>query len=164
MNRDDHKNHERHERRESHERHERHERHDSEMPPRLRIASPLSAETEALITRTIGCALDVHKALGPGFVESIYKRAMCIELKAAGLRYECERPVSVMYRGVQITGQRIDLIVENQIVVELKAIARFDEIHRAQLISYLRTTGLRVGLLINFAVPVLPQGLRRVVL
>jgi len=80
------------------------------------------------------------------------------------LSYESERPVHVKYRNVEITGQRVDLIVDGLIVVELKAVIRLDEVHRAQLISYLRTTGLRGGLLVNFRVPVLQQGLKRVVL
>jgi GxxExxY protein len=144
--------------------HERHETHETYTRYRLRVPSPLPPEDEELITRVIGCAIDVHKALGPGFLESIYKRAMCIELEASGLPFELERAVSVAYRGVMIRGQRVDLIVDNRVVVELKAIARFDEIHRAQVISYLKTTGLRVGLLINFRVEYLPQGLRRIVL
>jgi GxxExxY protein len=156
--------------RENHEtkHHEIHEK-DMEDPGsprqyRLRVPSPLSDETEALVTRAIGCAIRVHKTLGPGFLESIYKKAMAIELKAEGLTFESERAVSVEYRGIKIPGQRIGLIVEKQIVLELKAIKRFDEIHCAQLLSYLRTTGLRIGLLINFRVPLLPHGLRRVVL
>ena len=93
-----------------------------------------------------------------------YQRAMCLELEAAGLSYESERPVHVRYRNVEITGRRVDLIVEKQIVVELKSVTRLDDVHRAQLISYLRTTGLRGGLLINFRVPVLQRGLQRIVL
>ena len=96
-------------------------------------------------------------------MESIYRKAMCIECESRKLAYERERRILVRYRGVEIPGQRVDLIVEGLIVVELKSILRLDEIHRAQLISYLRTTGLRGGLLINFRVPVLRQGLRRVV-
>jgi GxxExxY protein len=106
----------------------------------------------------------VHKSLGPGFLESIYQKAMCIELRAQGLAFERERAISVVYRGIEIKGQRVDLIVANQVVVELKSVVKLDEIHQAQLISYLRATKLRVGLLINFRVPYLPQGLRRVVL
>ena len=113
---------------------------------------------------TIGCAIAVHRALGPGFLESIYKKAMCIELDARGLTYERERPIRVKYRDVEIPGQRVDLIVEGLIVVELKAVVRLDGVHRAQLISYLRTTGLRGGLLINFRVRVLKDGLQRIVL
>jgi GxxExxY protein len=144
--------------------HERHETHENHTPYRLRLPSPLAPEAENVITRVIGCAIEVHKALGPGFLESIYKKAMCIELEACGLPFERERPISVSYRGIEIRGQRADLIVDNTVIVELKAIARFDEIHQAQIISYLKATGLRVGLLINFHVEYLPQGLRRIVL
>ena len=158
-----------------HEKHEigKHEIHEAaaheetaetRTPYRLQVSSPLSEETEAVVTRVIGCAINVHKTLGPGFLESIYQKAMCIELRAEGLKFESERPVIVEYRGVKIPGQRIDLIVEKQVVLELKAIRRFDEIHRAQVLSYLRTTGLRIGLLLNFRVAILPHGLRRVVL
>ncbi len=130
----------------------------------MRLPSPLTREAEYIMTETIGCAIRVHRALGPGFVEPIYKRAMRVELEACGLSYECERPVRVKYRDIDIPGQRVDLIIEGQIIVELKSVVRLDEVHRAQLISYLRTTGLRGGLLINFRVAVLSRGLRRVVL
>jgi GxxExxY protein len=116
------------------------------------------------MTHTIGCAIAVHRALGPGFLESIYRKAMCVELDARGVSFEVERPVSVSYRGVEIPGQRIDLIVGGLIVVELKTVTRFDRVHVAQLISYLKTTGLRGGLLINFRVPLLVKGLKRIVL
>ena len=133
-------------------------------PFRMRVESPLSPKAERTMTETIGCAIEVHRALGPGFLGSIYRRAMRVELEARGLSYECERSVKVKYRGIEIPGQRIDLIVEGVIVVELKAVIRLDEVHRAQVISYLRSTGLRGGLLINFRVAVLSRGLRRVVL
>ena len=133
-------------------------------PYGMRLPSPLSIEAERVMTQTIGCATAVHRALGPGVIESIYRKAMCLELSAAKLAYELEKPISVKYRDVAISGQRVDLIIEGLIIVELKAIIRIDDVHRAQLISYLRTTGLRGGLLINFRVPVLQRGLRRVVL
>ena len=97
-------------------------------------------------------------------MESIYRTAMCLELDARHLAFERERHVRVTYRGVDIPGQRIDLIVEGLIVVELKAVAQLAGVHRAQLISYLRTTGLRGGLLVNFGAHVLKDGLKRVVL
>jgi GxxExxY protein len=141
---------------------------DHEVDPfslrRMRAASPLSSEAERVMHATIGCAIAVHRALGPGFLESIYRRAMCVELEARNLAFECERSVDVVYRGVPISGQRIDLIIERLIVVELKAVAAFEEIHRAQVISYLKTMDLRGGLLINFRVRVLKDGLRRIVL
>ena len=115
------------------------------------------------MSETIGAAIAVHRELGPGFIESIYRKAMRIELEARNLVLEEERSVYVRYRGIEIPGQRVDLIVESLIVVELKAVTHFDPIHKAQLISYLKTTGLRGGLLINFRVPVLRDGIRRVV-
>ena len=130
----------------------------------MRLESPLTRDAETAMTETIGCAIAVHRRLGPGFLESIYKRAMHIELNARGISYEVEKAITVEYRGIKIEGQRCDLIVEGVIVVELKAVSRLDDVHRAQLTSYLRTTGLRGGLLINFRVPVLKAGLHRIVL
>jgi GxxExxY protein len=153
----------------NHEAHDENEAHEDGLPApskpySMRLPSPLSPEAEEAMSQTIGCALRVHRELGPGFRESIYRRAMYLELKAAGLLFEYDLPVLVRYRGVELTGQRVDLIVDRQIVVELKSVARLDEVHRAQLISYMRTTGLRGGLLINFRVPLLVRGLKRVVL
>ena len=146
--------------------HEDHEDHESIVSPkhRMRLPSPLTPQADQVMSETIGCAIRVHRTLGPGFLESIYRKAMCVELEASGLSYEAERPVQVKYRGVEIAGQRVDLIVEGQIVAELKAVVKLDEVHRAQVISYLRATGLRGGLLINFRVAVLRHGVRRVVL
>lgn len=163
----------------NHEDHEEHEGHEDEttrpddrafqspMPSpwlRMRPPSPLPPETESVITETIGCAIAVHRALGPGFLERIYRRAMYIELSARHLAYEAEQPVKVVYRGVEIPGQRVDLIVEGLVVVELKSVVHIDQIHCAQVISYMKTAGLRAGLLMNFRAPTLRQGLRRFVL
>ena len=145
-----------------HEDHE-HDAHEGSVNHGLRIPSPLSPDADLAMSRTIGCAIAVHKALGPGFIESIYRKAMCIELEARNLAYEKERSIRVTYRGVEIPGQRVDFIVEGLIVLEIKAITRLDQVHRAQLISYLKTTGLHGGLLINFRVPLLKDGVRRVV-
>ena len=131
--------------------------------PGIHIPSPLSPEAEVAMSKTIGAAIAVHRELGPGYIEMIYRKAMCIELEALGLAFEEECSVYVTYRGIQIPGQRVDLIVQGLIVVELKAVTHFDQVHKAQLISYLKTTGLRGGLLINFRVPVLRDGIRRVV-
>lgn len=129
----------------------------------MRLSSPLTDKAEDAMKRTIEAAIAVHRVLGPGFLESIYRKAMCIELTFRRVEYELERTVTVPYRGIDIPGQRVDLIVQGEIIVELKAVKAFDEIHRAQLISYLRTTGLRGGLLINFKVTRLKDGLRRIV-
>jgi GxxExxY protein len=146
--------------------HDDHDGHDSRSSRsfRMRLPSPLAPEAEHVMSETIECAFRVHRELRPGFLESIYRKAMYFEMDRAGLAFQSEQQVSVKYREILIPGQRVDLIVENLIVVELKAVARFDDIHRAQLISYLRTTGLRGGLLINFHAPVLHAGLKRIVL
>ena len=148
-----------HEDREGHEGHEGHEGR-----ARMRLPSPLTPETEEIMFRIIGAAISVHRQLGPGYLESAYKDAMGLELRAQNLSFERERAVTIRYRGIGLRGQRIDLIVENSVVVELKSVMRLDDIHRCQLISYLRATGLRGGLLINFRVPSLRLGIRRVVL
>lgn len=149
---------------EDHDDREEHENHPLWRRYHMRLPSPLTAEAEGAMTETIGCAIAVHRALGPGFLESIYKKAMRIELEVRKIAYECERRVKVKYRDVLIDGQRVDLIIKGLIVVELKSVMRLDDVHTSQLVSYLRTTGLRGGLLINFRVPLLQQGLRRVVL
>lgn len=149
-----------------HEGHEEIEGHEGRFAqgPGVQVPSPLSPAAERVMHQTIGCAIAVHRALGPGFVESIYRAAMCLELDARRIPFEQERAVRVAYRGVEIPGQRIDLIVEGLVVVELKAVVQLADVHRAQLVSYLRTTGLRGGLLINFGERVLKDGLKRVVL
>jgi GxxExxY protein len=85
-----------------------------------------------MMTHTIGSAIAVHRALGPGFLESIYRKAMCVELEARGISFEVERPVRVAYRGVEIPGQRVDLVVGGLIVVELKTVVRIDRVHVGQ--------------------------------
>ena len=130
----------------------------------LRLSSTLSEETELVVSRIIGCALAVHRELGPGFLESIYTAALCLELSANGLTFERERTVFVNYRNTLLGGQRVDLIVENAVILEIMAVSRLDPVFQAKLISYLRTTGLRVGLLINFNTPLFKEGIQRIVL
>ena len=124
----------------------------------------LSPEDEAIVTETIACAMAVHIELGPGFKERIYHEAMCLELDSRGLKFECEKSVEVRYKSWSIPGQKIDLIVGGVVLVEIKAVARLKELHRSQVISYLKTTGLRVGFLMNFNTRLLKHGLTRVVL
>jgi GxxExxY protein len=131
---------------------------------RMRIPSPLSHEEELVMTAVIACAIAVHSELGPGFLESIYHKAMCVEFERRGMAFESERPVVVDYRGVPLRGQRVDLVVQDRIVVELKCVDRLHEIHERQVVSYLRSTGLRGGLLINFQTSLVKHGIRRVVL
>jgi GxxExxY protein len=130
----------------------------------LRIPSGLSDDVEAVIHSTIGCCIAVHRVLGPGLLENIYCRATRIELAAAGLSFEAEKEYSVEYRGVHLCRQRLDLVVSGQVILEVKAIDHLAPVHHAQLLSYLRVARLRVGLLINFNVPILRDGVKRIVL
>ena len=112
--------------------------------------------------RVIGCAIEVHKSLGPGLLESAYEECTCYELTEAGLVVRRQVPLPVVYKGVKLDcGYRIDAVVEEVVVLEFKTVERLLPIHEAQLLSYLKLTGLKVGLLINFHVPVLKDGLKR---
>jgi len=126
--------------------------------------STLPPETELLMQRSIGCALAVHRQLGPGFLENVYCRALCIEFEFAGISYERERRLSLQYRGRPIGAGRVDLIVGGAVVIEIKAVTNLDPVFQAQLLSYLKATGLRAGLLINFNAALLKHGIKRVVL
>ena len=115
------------------------------------------------ITETIiGSAIEVHRHLGPGLLESIYEAALAYELGQRGIAVECQKSLPVAYKGLIFDeGYRLDLLVENEVIVELKCVDGLLPIHEAQLLSYLKLTGLKVGLLINFKVPVLKQGIKR---
>ena len=121
-------------------------------------------ELNRVTERVIGAAMAVHRELGPGFLESIYAQALRIELEARRLPFEWEKPIDVLYRDTRIRGQRVDLVVDGSVLVEIKAAGAIEPIHVAQVVSYLKTTGLRVGLLINFRERLLKDGIRRVVL
>ena len=112
----------------------------------------------------IGCAIEVHRVLGPGLLESAYEAALCVELRNAGLQYETQAAVPIHYKGHLIGDYRLDLLVENQVVVEVKSVERFDPIFQAQVLTYLRATGRKVGLLINFNSRLLKDGIKRYVL
>jgi GxxExxY protein len=117
------------------------------------------------VTETIiGAAIEVHKALGPGLLESAYEACLAFELAECGLRIERQKPLPVVYREVKLDcGYRLDLLVEEVVIVELKVVDRLAPIHQAQLLSYLRLSGCKVGLLINFNVKVLKDGIVRMV-
>jgi GxxExxY protein len=125
--------------------------------------APIPADVELVGYQVIGAAIAVHRRLGPGFVERIYKEALCLELQARGVAFERERSVTVSYRSISIPGQRIDLIAGGKVVIELKAVNRIPDLFEAQLISYLRTVNLRLGLLLNFNARTMKEGIRRVV-
>jgi GxxExxY protein len=103
----------------------------------------------------IGAALRVHRALGAGFLEEVYQKALEVELSASGLKFDRQLPIEIKYRGQPVGLHRVDLLVESSIIVELKAVPSLLNLHRAQVLSYLRATGLHVGLLVNFNAPVL---------
>jgi GxxExxY protein len=117
------------------------------------------------ITREIiGAAITVHRALGPGLLESAYETCLAFEVRQRGLEVVEQKPLPIVYRAVKLDcGYRLDLLVESRVIVEVKAVESLLPIHQAQLLSYLRLTGLRTGLLLNFNVQVLKQGIRRVV-
>jgi GxxExxY protein len=123
----------------------------------------LGAATEALIYSTIGCCIEVHKGLGPGLIEIAYERAICLELSEQRLPFECERTVEIRYRGRPIYTHRLDIVVGDAILLELKAVDRLSPLHTAQVLSCLRAAGLPVALLVNFNVPVLPEGIKRLI-
>jgi GxxExxY protein len=130
----------------------------------IRLATQLDEVHEALIHDVIGHCITVHRELGPGLLESIYRRAICLELRAAGLSYETEKTIPVTYRGDEVLcHQRLDLLVDGKLLLEIKSVERLAAVHHAQVRSYLRVAKLRVGLLMNFNVAVLPDGMRRIV-
>jgi len=114
--------------------------------------------------RIIGAAIEVHRHLGPGLLESAYQSCLVFELRQLSVKLEEQKPLPVVYKRVELDcGYRIDLVVEDEIIVEIKAIEKLLPIHEAQLLSYLRLAKKRVGLLMNFHVPVLKNGLKRIV-
>lgn len=114
--------------------------------------------------KIIGAAISVHRALGPGLLESAYEECLCYELSQLGLKFNRQVTLPVSYKGVKLDcGYKMDLVVENEIIVELKTVERLIPVHEAQLLSYLKLHNKRVGLLINFHVPVLKSGLKRMV-
>lgn len=121
--------------------------------------------TENQITQIIiGCAIDVHRQLGPGLLESAYQECLCYELEQYGLDIKKEVPMPIIYKEVKLNhGYRIDLIVENKVIIELKAVESLNEVHLAQTLTYLRLGKFKLGLILNFHTAVLKKGIRRVV-
>lgn len=122
---------------------------------------PESALTETII----GAAIEVHKYWGPGLIESVYEKSLARELELRGIAYERQVDLKLKYKGTEVgDGLRLDLIVQDKVIVELKVVKAFDPIHEAQLLTYMRITGCKVGLLINFNKPTLVDGVKRFVL
>ena len=115
--------------------------------------------------QVIGAAIEVHKQLGPGLLESAYKECLCKELNLSGISFEKEKPIKLIYKGLELEcGYRIDILVAGLVVIEIKSVEAIAPIHEAQLITYLRLGGWKLGLLINFNEVVLKNGIRRRVL
>jgi len=129
-----------------------------------KIFQEVDEELDELARRVIGAAIEVHRVLGAGFLESVYEEALCLELSSHGIGYLRQPIISVEYKGHHVGEGRLDILVENQLVVELKAVEKLAPIHTAQVLSYLKTTGYKLALLINFNVPMLKEGLKRVAL
>jgi GxxExxY protein len=119
---------------------------------------------QQLTEQIIGCAIEVHRALGPGLLESAYIGALAVELAHRGISFDRQRKVPLEYRGVSIGDYQIDLIVENKVVVEIKSVVRLEPVFGAQVLTYLKISQLRVGLLLNFNKGVLKDGIKRFVL
>jgi GxxExxY protein len=115
-----------------------------------------------LTEQIIGAAIEVHRILGPGLLESVYEEALCIELELLGLKVGRQVELDVHYKGHNIKGLRIDLLVEQQVVVELKSVSKLPDVVQAQVLSYLKATGLKRALLINFGLPRLIDGVKRI--
>ena len=118
-----------------------------------------------LTRQAIGAAIEVHKVLGPGLLESVYEECLCHEFGLRGIHYKRQQTIPIEYKGVQLDcGYRIDLLVENLVILELKSVDSLEPIHEAQVLTYLKLTSLKVGLLINFNLPVLREGIKRLMI
>ncbi len=123
------------------------------------IQHPINQLTE----RVIGAAIEVHRHLGPGLLESSYHKCLCHELDLRRIAHVSQLPLPIEYKGVRLSlGYVVDLLVEGSVVVELKAVEKLDSIHRAQIMTYMRLLRAPAGLLMNFNVPILPKGIRRI--
>ena len=122
-------------------------------------------EFEDLTGAVIGAAIEVHRALGPGLLESAYQVCLCHELVLRGIPFRKEVDLPIFYKGIRLeTGYRVDLLIDERVVVEVKSVRELDSIFEAQLLTYLRLGGWKVGLLINFNVSILKNGIRRRIL
>jgi GxxExxY protein len=136
----------------------------ADLPQRSPRTQRGAVGVNLLSEKVIGAAIKVHRELGPGLLESAYEACLVYELGDCGLLVETQRPLPVVYRGVKLDcGYRLDIVVEGKLIVELKAVDRIMPIHEAQLLSYLRLSGIHLGLLVNFHVNLLKDGIKRLV-
>ena len=120
-------------------------------------------QRDPLTDKIIGCAIEVHRRLGPGLLESVYESALCIELGHCGLKFQSQLALPIKNRDRSIGELRIDIVVENSVILELRSVERIDPLFEAQLLTYLRLSGIKIGLLINFNSRLLHQGIKRFV-
>ena len=122
-------------------------------------------ENDLLTEKIIGFAIEVHRFLGPGLLESAYEECLCYELDQSGLAFRRQVPLPVIYKAIRLDcGYRMDVVVEGQVIIEIKAVDRLAPIHEAQVLTYMKLSGIATGLLLNFNTPVLREGLRRLML
>jgi len=114
-----------------------------------------------LTEKAIGCAIEVHKQLGPGLLESIYENALCIELDLCKIKYERQKALNAIYKNKNVGDFRVDLVIEEKVVIELKSVERHDSIFEAQILSYMKLGGYKLGLLINFNPKLVTEGVKR---
>lgn len=121
-------------------------------------------ELNEITCEIIGAAIEVHRTLGPGLLESAYEECLCHELATRGIHFERQKPLPIVYKDIMLDcGYRVDLLIENSVLVELKSIDNLLPIHEAQVLTYLKLGQWKIGLLINFNVPVLKNGIKRLV-
>jgi len=128
------------------------------------VSSPKEFPLKEVTERIISCAIEVHSTLGPGLLESVYEEALAQELSIRGIRYEKQKEISLKYKGKEIGKHRIDFLIEDEVIVELKAVEKMVNIYDAQILTYLKAMEKRVGLLINFNVERLKNGIKRLIL
>ena len=130
----------------------------------MSAAAAQADQLNAITEQIIGAAMDVHRVIGPGLLESAYEACLAFELRARGFQVEQQKPLPVIYKQVKLDcGYRLDMVVNDSVIVEIKAIERLTSVHEAQLLSYLRLMNCRVGLLLNFHCTMLKHGIRRIV-
>jgi GxxExxY protein len=125
----------------------------------------MAFENDRLTENVIGLAIEVHRQLGPGLLESAYEECLCLELQEAGLGFRRQVPLPIIYKSVRLDcGYRLDLLIEDQLILELKSVEGLLPIHEAQVLTYMKLSGVRTGLLLNFNSAVLKNGIRRLML
>ena len=131
---------------------------------RAQRKSRMIKEEDRLSKEIIGAAIEVHRHLGPGMLESAYEKCLCKELEIRNIEFEKQKPLAVVYKGITLDcGYKLDVVVEGKVILELKSVNKFESIHDAQLLTYLKIADLKLGILINFNVPVLKDGIKRIV-